>query len=253
MRFNNVDHAFIAPLVKSGKGTILQPIKSRPTNPDGSLSFASPTPINKVIGNVTMMDIQEATKRLTRYYKDFRMANPSIVWAATNKHDDAPSSLEELQDEFAECDTITVAREGSGDTIYGHDGNVAFRHWHDYGHIYYGLEMTAEDEVKLVTTQFIDSILPRMGRESLPAHRQADTKMLLLYLADTVGQSLLCENTGHFPANQTMFTLSLTHLLSKDVIGLMPYDAELLRLFMNECVDMIDEIVTFQLDSLLGV
>lgn len=106
------------------------------------------------------------------------------------KQAEAPQNLTGVRAAI-EAGLLPIAEEHSAHSIYGVRGNVVFRAWHDLGHYLYGLEMHADDEQKLAVRQWddIERFIPAQYRE----------RCKRVYLADTVGQTLLCAFSGEFP------------------------------------------------------
>lgn len=112
------------------------------------------------------------------------------------KQAEAPQDLTGVRAAI-EAGLLPIAEEHSDHSIYGVRGNVVFRAWHDLGHYLYGLEMHADDEQKLAVRQWddIERFIPAQYREMCKR----------VYLADTVGQTLLCAFSGEFPKDQREF------------------------------------------------
>lgn len=102
--------------------------------------------------------------------------------------------------EAARRGVLLVTTEHSENSIYGTEGNVAFRIMHDLGHLSTGLKFTCPDEVALALHQWeqVRRYIPVSWRERCQA----------VYQADTIMQSLYCERHGEFPTNQTEFVLA---------------------------------------------
>lgn len=108
----------------------------------------------------------------------------------------APTSFEELMVQ-AGTGTLYIGTEHSATSIYGVDGNVAFRTMHDLGHIQTKLTFSTADEIALALHQWeeLRRYIPVSWRERCQA----------VYQADTIMQSLYCERHGVFPTDQTAF------------------------------------------------
>lgn len=110
--------------------------------------------------------------------------------------DFAPETYEGLC-EAARRGILLVATQHSETSIYGVQGNVAFRTMHDLRHLSTGLTFSTADEVALALHQWeqVRLHIPTAWRERCQA----------VYQADTIMQSLYCERHGEFPTNQTEF------------------------------------------------
>lgn len=108
----------------------------------------------------------------------------------------APTSFEELMVQ-AGTGTLYIGTEHSDTSIYGVEGNVAFRTMHDLGHIQTRLTFSTADEIALALHQWeeLRRYIPVSWRERCQA----------VYQADTIMQSLYCERHGVFPTDQTAF------------------------------------------------
>lgn len=115
----------------------------------------------------------------------------------TSNH--APATFEGLQAD-ANRGLLLVSQEHSDTSIYGVQGNVAFRIMHDLGHLGTGLTFSTADEVALALHQW----------EQVRLCIRADwrERCQAVYQADTIMQSLYCERHGVFPVNQTEFVLA---------------------------------------------
>lgn len=109
----------------------------------------------------------------------------------------APSTFEALQTDAQEGGVLYIGTEHSATSIYGVDGNVAFRTMHDLGHIQTKLTFSTADEIALALHQWeeLRRYIPVSWRERCQA----------VYQADTIMQSLYCERHGVFPTDQTAF------------------------------------------------
>lgn len=118
----------------------------------------------------------------------------------------APQTLAELRECYAEG-VLPIAEEFSEHSIYGRRGNVIFRAWHDCGHLIYRLEMTAEDEKLLATTQWFDieRFIPDYAKDAC----------YKVYFADTLAQTHYCELTGNFPVRQDLFVQDVVTALEQ--------------------------------------
>lgn len=111
---------------------------------------------------------------------------------------EAPSTLAEMRDCIRDNNGVLfVAQEGCAQSIYGERGNVWFRAMHDLGHLTFGKDTTTQDEIDLafILWQFI--------ADELPDDYWYDCAQV--YMADTIGQSLYCDEYGVFPADQIAF------------------------------------------------
>lgn len=114
----------------------------------------------------------------------------------------APSTLGEMRDCIADNGgTLFIAEEGCSDSVYGRSGNLWFRATHDLGHLYYGQDTTTEDELALAVQ------LGALIAQHLPPEMHANCAQV--YYADTVAQSLYCEQRGHFPKDQQAFVRTI--------------------------------------------
>lgn len=136
--------------------------------------------------------------KLVEAYKMQIAEYQSVYPLALSVADDAPSTYEALKAEAMEG-KLRVSSEFSDTAIYGLSGNVTFRVMHDYGHILYDSKFTVEDECSLARTQWLD-----LKRYIEPEWRDI---CHVVYLADTVEQSLFEAETGDFPADQRAFVL----------------------------------------------
>lgn len=112
----------------------------------------------------------------------------------------APSTFEQLKLDALTMGTLFISDDHCETSIYGVQGNVAFRTMHDLGHLSTGLTFRTADEVSLALHQWeqVRLHIPTAWRERCQA----------VYQADTVMQSLYCEKHGSFPTNQTEFVLA---------------------------------------------
>ena len=110
----------------------------------------------------------------------------------------APETFQGLRMDAANG-VLRVTDKHSDTSIYGVAGNLAFRFFHDFGHIRYGAEFTTQSEVWLAARQWEDLV------KYLPAEWR--TVCCVVYTADTVKQSLYEAKTGQFPADQKAFVL----------------------------------------------
>lgn len=125
------------------------------------------------------------------------------------EHAEACNSLDDLR-KAVWAGVLPVSTKDSWSSIYGPQGNLDFRVWHDLGHLQYGREMNHEDELKLHVQLWGDIVhlLPEQGK----------WECNMLYQADTAGQSWYNHFTGEFPFNQTDFCLWVAHDISKGSI-----------------------------------
>ncbi|CBZ41975.1 hypothetical protein PsPphi15_gp02 [Pseudomonas phage phi15] len=112
---------------------------------------------------------------------------------------DAPCTYEALRLEYERDRVLRVTDAFSSTAIYGIAGNVTFRVFHDCGHLLYDAEFTTEQEVSLAKTQWLD-IAPVIEPEWRSICK-------VVYMADTVEQSLYEARTGKFPDDQKGFVL----------------------------------------------
>ena len=125
---------------------------------------------------------------------------------------EAPSTLAEMRDCIRDNNSVLfVAQEGCADSIYGHTGNAWFRAMHDLGHLTFGKETTYKDECELAM------ILWPFIADELPADYWYDCAQV--YIADTIGQSMYCDEHGVFPADQIAFVQAVCR---NEVQGLGP-------------------------------
>lgn len=111
---------------------------------------------------------------------------------------EAPSTLLEMCDCISDNNGVLfVAQEGCADSIYGHTGNIWFRAMHDLGHLTFDKDTTYEDECELAM------ILWPLIADELPTDHLYDCAQV--YIADTIGQSMYCDEYGVFPADQIAF------------------------------------------------
>lgn len=111
----------------------------------------------------------------------------------------APSDYSTLYAEAKNQNILRVTDEFSETSIYGTSGNITFRIFHDYGHLMYRKQFTTEQEVELANIQW-DDIAVHIPREWRKVCK-------VVYLADTVEQSLYESGCGEFPKDQKEFVL----------------------------------------------
>ncbi len=114
---------------------------------------------------------------------------------------EAPSTLLEMCDCISDnAGVLYIAAEGCAQSIYGLRGNLWFRAMHDLGHLTFGKDTTYEDECELamILWPLIADELPTDCLYDLPT-------MIQVYIADTIGQSMYCDEYGVFPADQIAF------------------------------------------------
>lgn len=146
---------------------------------------------------------------------------------------EAPSTLAEMRDCIRDSNGVLfVAQEGCAESIYGHTGNVWFRAMHDLGHLTFDKETTYEDEFQLAM------ILWQFIADELPADYWYDCAQV--YIADTIGQSMYCDEHGAFPADQIAFVQAVCR---NEVRGLGPdaYRAHVLAALTPK-----NEVVVYQ-------
>jgi len=119
-------------------------------------------------------------------------------WRGSTK---AQSSVESLHSEFAACRVsdlpLRVSNLNSDPVIYDSPAtNLAFRYWHDTGHVIFGLSFNTGDELELA-----DHHLEALRAEGY-GHQTVEHQLLH---ADTVGQALFTMRTGQFVGNQVRF------------------------------------------------
>lgn len=125
---------------------------------------------------------------------------------------EAPSTLLEMCDCISDNNGVLfVAQEGCANSIYGHTGNMWFRAMHDLGHLTFDKDTTYEDECELAM------ILWPLIADELPADYWYDCAQV--YIADTIGQSMYCDEHGVFPADQIAFVQAVCR---NEVQGLGP-------------------------------
>lgn len=125
---------------------------------------------------------------------------------------EAPSTLAEMRDCIRDNGGVLyVAQEGCAQSIYGERGNLWFRAMHDLGHLTFGKDTTYKDECDLafILWQFI--------ADELPTDHWYDCAQV--YIADTIGQSMYCDEYGVFPADQIAFVQAVCR---NEVRGLKP-------------------------------
>lgn len=113
---------------------------------------------------------------------------------------DAPQTLAQMRVSI-EHGPLVIASEHSETSIYGLSGNILFRLFHDLGHLWYGLDTTHEDELRLAKLHWADlrGHIPALWRE----HCQH------VFFADTAAQSQHAAERGCFPADQKAFVKSV--------------------------------------------
>lgn len=113
---------------------------------------------------------------------------------------DAPQTLAQMRVSM-EHGPLVIASEHSETSIYGLSGNILFRLFHDLGHLWYGLDTTHEDELRLAKRHWTDLHLhiPALWRE----HCQH------VFFADTAAQSQHAAERGCFPTDQKAFVKSV--------------------------------------------
>ncbi|NCT81898.1 MAG: hypothetical protein GXC94_02030 [Comamonadaceae bacterium] len=124
--------------------------------------------------------------------------------------DDAPGTYPALMAEIADClktrRAMRVWSGGSDSTVYGSaEANYAFRYLHDLGHYIHGLTFSYAHEVELARIQAAQ-VAQAFGKDSLE---------LLVYRADTEGQSTFNDAYGAFPEDQARFVLHVALHLSQ--------------------------------------
>lgn len=137
---------------------------------------------------------------LVEAYKKQIAEYHTVMPLALSVSDDAPETFEALKANAANG-VLSVTSKHSDHAIYGRDGNVTFRVFHDYGHLLYNKEFVCADEVELANIQWLDL------QKHIPAEWLHVAKVV--YFADTVEQSLFCEATGEFPVDQKAFVLNI--------------------------------------------
>ena len=111
---------------------------------------------------------------------------------------EAPSTLAEMRDCIRDNGGVLyVAQEGCAQSIYGERGNLWFRAMHDLAHLTFNKQTTTQDEIDLafILWQYIPDHIPSEYWEDCAR----------VYIADTIGQSLYCEEHGAFPDDQIAF------------------------------------------------
>lgn len=137
---------------------------------------------------------------LVEAYKKQIAEYQTVMPLALSVSDDSPETFEGLKANAANG-VLSVTSKYSEHAIYGRDGNVTFRVFHDYGHLLYNKEFTCSDEVELANIQWLDLV------QYIPVEWRHVAK--IVYFADTVEQSLFCEATGDFPVDQKAFVLNI--------------------------------------------
>lgn len=135
--------------------------------------------------------------------------NARMQLVPVDSHDKAPSDLAGLQ-ACAKGGFLPISTADCETAIYGVNGNVQFRFWHDLGHLKHELDMTLEDELILFQRQWVE-LLPLIPEEDR-------WYCNLIYQADTAGQAWFNEYTkqsgnDNFPADQTAFVLSIVGIM----------------------------------------
>lgn len=111
---------------------------------------------------------------------------------------EAPSTLREMRDCISDnAGVLYIAAEGCAQSIYGLRGNLRFRAMHDLGHLTFDKDTTYKDECELAM------ILWQFIADEVPAEYRYDCARV--YIADTIGQSMYCDEHGVFPADQIAF------------------------------------------------
>lgn len=113
---------------------------------------------------------------------------------------DAPQTLAQMRVSI-EHGPLVIASEHSETSIYGLSGNILFRLFHDLGHLWYGLDTTHEEELRLAKWHWADlrGHIPALWRE----HCQH------VFFADTAAQSQHAVERGCFPVDQRAFVKSV--------------------------------------------
>lgn len=113
---------------------------------------------------------------------------------------DAPQTLAQMRVSM-EHGPLVIASEHSETSIYGLSGNILFRLSHDLGHLWYGLDTTHEEELRLAKWHWADlrGHIPALWRE----HCQH------VFFADTAAQSQHAAERGCFPGDQRAFVKSV--------------------------------------------
>lgn len=113
---------------------------------------------------------------------------------------DAPQTLAQMRVSI-EHGPLVIASEHSETSIYGLSGNILFRLFHDLGHLWYGLDTTHEEELRLAKWHWADlrGHIPALWRE----HCQH------VFFADTAAQSQHAAERGCFPGDQRAFVKSV--------------------------------------------
>lgn len=123
---------------------------------------------------------------------------------------EAPSTLAEMRDCIRDNNGVLfVAQEGCAQSIYGERGNLWFRAMHDLGHLTFDKATTYKDECELAM------ILWPLIADELPAEYWYDCAQV--YIADTIGQSMYCDEHGVFPADQIAFVQAVCRNEAQDV------------------------------------
>lgn len=148
--------------------------------------------------NQSRFILARAAALLVEAYKLQITEYQKLLPLKTGIHHDAPSSYEQLKADAMEG-RLNVSPAFNTTSIYGAAGNIAFRVFHDYGHLLYGCRFTTPEEIMLAKGQWLDI------KHHIPAEWQAVCKVV--YLADTVEQSAFEAQTGHFPHDQKAFVL----------------------------------------------
>lgn len=138
--------------------------------------------------------LQAMQKQISIYRQSF----PGLRIVFVESQEEAPQSLAELQ-ACVEAGELPIALEHGDKTIYQGDwANGIFRVFHDLGHLIYNKEMTYRDEVDLAYMGWADIV------RHFPVGMKLDD-LYKIYAADTIGQSVFCNDTGRFPQDQLKF------------------------------------------------
>ncbi|QNJ57304.1 hypothetical protein Stalingrad_3 [Pseudomonas phage Stalingrad] len=148
---------------------------------------------NQIILAIAARKLVEAYATQIQEYRQV-LEFPSLSISA-----DAPCTYEQLKLEYQRDHVLRVTEAFSDSAIYGISGNVTFRIFHDMGHLLYDAEFTTEQEVSLAKTQWLD-----IKRHIEPGWQNICE---VVYMADTVEQSLYEARTGKFPEDQKGFVL----------------------------------------------
>lgn len=111
---------------------------------------------------------------------------------------EAPSTLVEMHECISDnAGVLYIAAEGCAQSIYGLRGNLWFRAMHALGHLTFDKDTVYKDECDLAL------ILWQSIADELPSEYWYDCAQV--YIADTIGQSMYCDEHGVFPADQIAF------------------------------------------------